>query len=566
MTFKSVVDIDVNDEQFQQFYKLFQEYQGRVQDVPKAWKQAEEQMKKAAKVAKTLSSTSWSAKEFKAMKDEMKKTTEEGKKFHLYTMRSALQMHKMASDAKSIGKSFLGVGKTIAKMAGWGLGLAGAGLFGLGELGASAVSKQREARGMGLNQGQLRAWQTYFGKSYLGTGALQSVAGAQVDSSKWAGLIAATQGTGISFPEALKMSPDKLTYALAKAAAKRWNSENSTQRGLDYVLKAQGGLLGGTAEVRTLAAAQRHGELSKAWGQYQKASSSWNIGAGDVSKWRMFTQSLSAAGNEIEVVLTKNLSKLAPYLTQFVDSLTKDAKAFIESTLTPENMKRLGDGIKSVAEYLGSPAFIRKVKDGGEALSLLFSEIMAVARKLSWLIPSDSVPNKAGRTGGGLIGGGTNYPKYQHILVGENARKAWAAHMEKQYGLPPGTLWGIYGAESNYGKNIGPSKSGAFGPFQIMPQNYSALGIKQPQSFMQESRGAAKLLAQYRARYHGDQRKALAAYNAGPAKVDAAIASKGTHWMEALPAETRAYVPKVTLVIDNRAGANIYSLANAAGY
>ena len=103
----------------------------------------------------------------------------------------------------------------------------------------------------------------------------------------------------------------------------------------------------------------------------------------------------------------------------------------------------------------------------------------------------------------------------------------------------------------------------------MMPDTYKALGVTDPYSFRQEAMAAARLMQQNRQMYHGDMRKALAAYNSRPATVNAAVASRGKDWLSAMPAQTQAYVPKVMsgikIVIDNRAGANVYALANAAG-
>jgi hypothetical protein len=49
-------------------------------------------------------------------------------------------------------------------------------------------------------------------------------------------------------------------------------------------------------------------------------------------------------------------------------------------------------------------------------------------------------------------------------------------------------------------------------------------------------------LAAMRQRYGGDMAKAWAAYNAGPGRVDASIASRGADWQSSMPSETRSYV------------------------
>lgn len=45
------------------------------------------------------------------------------------------------------------------------------------------------------------------------------------------------------------------------------------------------------------------------------------------------------------------------------------------------------------------------------------------------------------------------------------------------YGLSPQTLLGVYGTESAYGTNLGPSSAGARGPFQFLPSTGTKYGL-----------------------------------------------------------------------------------------
>lgn len=89
------------------------------------------------------------------------------------------------------------------------------------------------------------------------------------------------------------------------------------------------------------------------------------------------------------------------------------------------------------------------------------------------------------------------------------------------------------------------SPKGARGLMQVMPAT-----ARDPGFGIQPSNGSpaddVRVGREYRAamqrRYGGDTAKMWAAYNAGPGRVDAAIAQFGERWLEAMPAETRAYV------------------------
>lgn len=97
----------------------------------------------------------------------------------------------------------------------------------------------------------------------------------------------------------------------------------------------------------------------------------------------------------------------------------------------------------------------------------------------------------------------------------------------RKYGISPKLLWGVYGAETDFGRDLSTSSAGAVGPFQFMPSNFT--GKFDPNNFSVAANEAAKYLAAYKSRGTAGM---LAAYNAGPAG-------------NPNNSETRAYIPKV---------------------
>lgn len=125
----------------------------------------------------------------------------------------------------------------------------------------------------------------------------------------------------------------------------------------------------------------------------------------------------------------------------------------------------------------------------------------------------------------------------------------------------PGELAWLAEAESSLNPSA-RSPAGAKGLFQLMPDTAHALGLG---TFLPDERTDPEKSARAAARYlrtlhgkFGTWPLALAAYNAGEGRVARTLASRRTKdyaaIADALPAETRMYVPKVCALIATRAG------------
>ena len=116
----------------------------------------------------------------------------------------------------------------------------------------------------------------------------------------------------------------------------------------------------------------------------------------------------------------------------------------------------------------------------------------------------------------------------------------FAAEIEaaaQKHGVDPALLKALIRQESNFNPNA-VSPAGATGLTQLMPATAQGLGVTDPTNPQQAIDGGAKYLRQQLDRFGGDEKKALAAYNAGPG----AVARFG-----GVPpyAETQTYVQKV---------------------
>lgn len=106
---------------------------------------------------------------------------------------------------------------------------------------------------------------------------------------------------------------------------------------------------------------------------------------------------------------------------------------------------------------------------------------------------------------------------------------------ERRHRLPPGLLEALVEVESNT-ESHRISPAGAMGPGQLMPSTASLLRVEDPFDPAPAIDGSARYLAEQLARFRGNVKLAVAAYNAGPGNVDGRVPRNG---------ETEFYVDKV---------------------
>lgn len=564
---KSIIDVQVNDEQFKAFYDLFQEYQKHLGSMPDDWRKIDQATKKAAKsfqsgAAGTLGILAEIAMNTRSMAEGLKKATHAQKQFGAATRGSANQMKKMAGYAAHLSKSIFGIGKYLFKVGALGGGISLLGGFGLRELGESAVRGQQEARGLNLNVGQVRAWRADMSR-YLSPGILQNVANAQ---NSFQGRVWLSRATGMSQGAITAGGPDTVALRLALRAHDWWKNTPAALRTAEN-LQATGFPQSGL----TLNDMRRLGRTSRATllageAQYRGDIGSFNLDRQTVTAWYKFTNELARAGTTIETVLTKRLSELAPYLAKFVNVITDDAKALINSTLTPEALKKFGSVLQDVATYLGSKEFRQQAKNFGEAIVDVTNAILWAAKKIDSFFP-----HKASE--GPSVSGKIQTPITR---LEDKIRTAQMRQLSAKYGLPAGLLNSVYSQESARGAHL-VSPKGAIGPFQLMASTARQYGVSDRMNFDESANAAARMYRDLLRKYKGNVREALAAYNWGQGNVDADIAAHGARWEAYAPKETRDYINKITtmlakqqsstkIIISNHTAARVAVQTNAAGF
>lgn len=88
-----------------------------------------------------------------------------------------------------------------------------------------------------------------------------------------------------------------------------------------------------------------------------------------------------------------------------------------------------------------------------------------------------------------------------------------------RYSIDPDIIYSLIRAESDFDPKA-VSRKGAQGLMQLMPQTAAKLGVENPMDAAANVEGGTRYLQSLLEQYHYDLTKALAAYNAGPERVD----------------------------------------------
>ncbi len=136
-----------------------------------------------------------------------------------------------------------------------------------------------------------------------------------------------------------------------------------------------------------------------------------------------------------------------------------------------------------------------------------------------------------------------------------------------KYGIDPALLAGLVKQESGFNPTA-RSSAGATGLTQLMPGTARGLGVTDPTDPVQALEGGAKYLRQQLDRFGGDERLALAAYNAGPGAVQRFGGippyAETQHYVKAVLANRDAYAAAGLGAADGRASITSASAASPA--
>lgn len=405
---KPIIDIEINDSKFLEFYKKYEEWRSSTKEsvedidaiskslggnsetfsrVNKAAQNLDRKIKSSEKAMREFSKAVGDAKrEVGALDEKSNQLRRSFKKGSQYlnsfaggAKRAYRQFHKMEKASENIFKSLFKAGRFMLKLGliGGGIG-AFAGLFGLSELARNSVSAQRSARGLGLNQGNVRAFDVDY-SNFVSPGLLNSVAQAQ---SSFKDRVWLQIASGLNNQQVTNLAPDQLAQRLIMSAHQWWVSTPASQR-VEESPKAKAFQAAGLSweDVRRLGNTPE-ASLQRANRRYAQDAKGLYVGSQTSRSWYQLTRQLSFSKNKLETFLATQLHSLGPALAKVIGGLTKDVEKIISTTLTPKNVQAFADGLASAGKFLASPEFMKDLQNFQHAIVDLTQMIIKAAHFL----------------------------------------------------------------------------------------------------------------------------------------------------------------------------------------
>lgn len=528
MVVKSVIDIEVDPEgNFARFSSLFNQYQRLLSGTPKAWAQV------ANEVKGTRQSFDLLVARMAAANVQSKLYAQAQKEADRLTRTSAEKWKDIARSTKEaasyIKEATLSLLKWSAVTTAVGGLLGAGGLWGIDRLALGAAAGRRSALGLGTTFGQQQAFEVNYGRLVEPGQFLSGVNEALHDVSKRyllavAGLTGDLSGKNTADVGDLLLGQLK---GLADRTPTAMLAQVLQARGLDQFISLQ--------DFERLKNT-RPEEFNQLRRGFAADARTFAVRDRDLKAWQDFVTQLSRAGTTMETALLPALRPIADAFSKLSDAVAKTLGSFVKSDAFAQWVSAAETGIESLAKFLGSQEFQNDLKTFEDGLKAAGQAAMDFLRFLGYVkgpqTPRQVAASKASTWDVIMssFGFGGYHPGGKFI---ENPKTM------------NDVLNNIYGKESDFGRRAGVSSKGAMGPFQIMPDTARQYGLTGPWDYDASRATAQQILGDYLREFHGDLRKAVAAYNWGPGHLERDIKSHGANWENFLPAETSGYLKKV---------------------
>jgi hypothetical protein len=553
MTVRSVLDIDVNDVNFQKFYNTYKQYQALLQATPAAWQKINQEIKGTGAGFEKL------VAKFAAQNVQAKLALIAQKEADRITRTTADRWRDIARSTKSVASNVKDITLSLLR---WGAittavtGLLGAGsLFGIDRLALGVSAGRRSSLGLGLGYGEQQAFSN-FARLVDPDSFLGGVAGAKFDVTKRVGLLGAgltpgeiagdTAQTAVALLQNLKRIADTTNPALfAQVIGARQLGQFVSPEDLERLRNTS------------------PGEFAQLLKQYGTRRTQFDLPQDVQKSWQDLSTQLSNASTSIFNTFVRGLAPLAPGLDKLSGAFENVVRAFLGSPALERWIKTVDQGLEKFAAYIGTDEFATKVENFVTGVGNMAS---AIGHFLSWFgFGGDKTEGRA-RISDRLAAANS-----RRIARGETVQNpaanwllrnsAWASFPQIPISGDPMTdLLSLVRQDETRGRpgmEHAVSPYGATGLYQIMPGTAKQYG-RDPsrlQDVAYNEATAKIILADLLKRYHGNLDRVLAAYHSGKARGDdMKLGPYGRDYV-AYARSVKGY-DKVQVEINNNTGGN----------
>ena len=424
MATKSVIDIDINDEKFKEFQRLFEKYQSSLGKMPNQW----------GKINKEVSSLQGNFNRVQHALDTIASRLDKNYK----TLQNTDQVvNKTEKHFQSIGKTAASISKNVAattfNLLKWGsvgaaLGLLGSagGLFGLGSLAGAASDTRRQAQGLGVTAGELKAAQVNFQRVADVNSLLSTIAGAQTDITKQYAFGAAqvnpNQSAAQLLPQLLRRAGEVYKAGSPATAQQRLEVSGLSALGIDV-------------ETARRMASLRKGEMDDLEKKYAADTKTLALTDALLKRWQDLDVQLSRSKQKIENVFISGLEGLVTPLDNLSDSFSNAVKAFLESPKLKEWIGTLGVKLEEFVKYLEKPEFKTDVENFLTNVGKIGEAALDLAEAIIWLAGIVKNPLNPGNLG--ILQKGMPEGKSEFDPSREGMKKGFKAWWNNLSGVNP---------------------------------------------------------------------------------------------------------------------------------
>jgi hypothetical protein len=392
MAVKSIIDVDLKDDKFKAYLKIFNRYQAQLAQQPALLGQGNVKLTAAQKIMNAIiASQAAQAKLIAQMVVGQKAAVTAASQTSTYWQSIARNTQTVASNIKSATSSLL---KWTALTSVF-TGLLGAGgLFGIDRLAGNVASGRQQSKGLGVTYGEKKAFDINFGRFVETESFLSNINEALTDVTKRHALY----GSGLLEKDIAGKNPAQVGEALL-ASIKRLADQTPKDQ-LGNVLHGVG-----LDQIITLREAMKlketlPSELATQRSRYSQDKGALGLDEEIQRKWQELSTQLGRAAQEIENTFVKGLGKIVPGLDALSVSAEKVVSAFFKSKTIGDWLEKVDTGLETFAKYIGTDEFKTNVEAFVAGLGKMAE---AIGKVVKWFAPGE--PGGAAEIAPGPVGG-----------------------------------------------------------------------------------------------------------------------------------------------------------------